>query len=266
MPHIQSLVPTARVLRVVALSVAALGPGIVSPVAQTTGSVPSDSVIEQWVRDNPEVIYEVVKGWERELQEREILERDLQTLAVAKDFAIGDASPVLGNPQGRLIHYVLDANCGFCRAMTPALKSVLEQRDDVAVVHRYVPFLSPSSRQAAVMASVVWMVEPGSYPTFYARLMAGGSGMVDDAFLDRLLSETVQDPDAIRDALRGRIGTIARTTIAAHYETAIEAGVSGTPTLVIEGAGTDGLLRGVATADQILSVLDGMDESQDPER
>jgi protein-disulfide isomerase len=99
---------------------------------------------------NPSILRDAFEALqEAETRERETAQR-AAIAAQAEALFRDPADPVKGNPQGTvtLVEF-LDARCGYCKQMHPAMDELVRRQRDVRVVMKDLPVLGPNSVLAA---------------------------------------------------------------------------------------------------------------------
>jgi len=159
-------------------------------------------------------------------------------------FVTGD--PVIGRPDARLKVVVFeDYHCGFCRAMVPAMQTLVSTHPDLAFEIKEYPILSPASRDLAALALAAPDGDYGRvHALFYSRPFA------DEAEAVRALTLDGQDGAALQRAAHApAVAARLNATLALGRRLGIDA----TPTFVvgdtvISGARPDALRQAVETA------------------
>lgn len=145
---------------------------------------PQKQAIEQIVREyllaNPEVLRDaliVLGGREKATAESQRKER-IEALRAELERQPDD--PVLGNPDGTVtIVEFFDYQCGYCKAMKPAMQNILASEKDVRVVMKEFPILSEISAVAARAALAARA--QGKYAALHDRLMGHRGRLTEDA-------------------------------------------------------------------------------------
>jgi protein-disulfide isomerase len=136
---------------------------------------------------DPSILREAFEALqEAETRERETAQR-AAIAAQAEALFRDPADPVKGNPQGAvtLVEF-LDARCGYCKQMHPAMEELVRRNRDVRVVMKDLPVLGPNS----VLASRALL----------AAQRQGKYGALQDALLR--LREEPTEPVLKREAER----------------------------------------------------------------
>lgn len=162
-----------------------------------------ESVIHDYLMDNPEVIIDAVN----KLQEREQnkAEQAAQTFLQKNRGAIESASTgafIAGNPNGDVtIVEFFDYHCGYCKKSLAGLMKTIEDDKNIKLVLIEFPVLGPDSKFAAKAAMAA--IEQGKYMELHQEMMeAKGKltrsrieNMVISVGMDLILfNETVSNP------------------------------------------------------------------------
>ena len=200
-------------------------------------------LVDQYVRDNPQVLLESINRFVEEERARES-QRELQAARnMVDELANSDGVPVVGNPDAETtIVYVIDAACGFCRQMTPVFADLRDNMDDVRIIHRWVPFLGASSEYAGRVAQLMWNRHEPRYDEFYTALMNQRSPLTNE-LVDAVIEE-VLGADAVdgikADIAFGSDAELFAQRVNENLNLAQRAQIRGTPfTMVVHGGNID---------------------------
>lgn len=151
-----------------------------------------------------------------------------QEIAAIKHAVFNDpASPVLGNPAGRvtLVEFS-DYNCGFCRKAAPEVAALLQAEPDVKLVIHEIPIFGDGSRYAA--AAALASQKQGLYPEFHAALMSM-KGKAEKASVLRAARGVGLD---VAQLTRDMAAPEITNQIEASLALADDIGLSGTPSFI----------------------------------
>ncbi|HYD68286.1 DsbA family protein [Azospirillum sp.] len=217
------------------LLTAALALTALAPVAQAQTPAFNDMqrrAIEEVVRDylvkHPEVIMEAIE----ELQKREraeTAERQKTALSGNKQKIFQDpASPVGGNPQGDVtVVEFFDYQCGYCKAVTGDVATLLKTDGKVRFVYKEFPILGPASVTAAKAALAARA--QGKYEALHNALMAN-KGQLDDAKIFQIAAGAGLDVDKLK---KDMATPDVEQAIGANHALAEALGIRGTPAFVV---------------------------------
>ena len=156
----------------VALSVLLTSSGLAIAGVEKSDQAKIRQVIEQYIKDNPEVLRDALIGLTKK-EERASISAGLAKVRLD----IGD--PVMGNVDGSLVIYEFsDYNCGYCKRMFPSIQQILANNNDIRLVVKEFPILGQSSLIAA--RAGVAAQKQGKFPAFHRELM-GYRGQVSEA-------------------------------------------------------------------------------------
>lgn len=187
----------------------------------------TEAVVRAYILENPEIISEAVEI----LQQRQVAARIAAVgPAIAKPFYSAEA----GNPDGDVtVIEFTDYNCGYCRSSVVDVEKLVASDKNIRLIHREVPILAPSSREAALWALAA--AKQGKHKSFYKAMFTGGR----------------PDEKTIRAAaVRAGLDMAAAQKFASSAEAAEEVdanlsmfqqiGLGGTPAFVIENKMLEG--------------------------
>ncbi len=239
-----------------ALALLVAGVSVIGPPAQAQQSVPGgftpeqaqgmEHIIRQYLLDNPEVLIESIKNYQRglELAEKERRQRAVQAhLAALKD---DTDSPVIGNPEGDVVIVeFMDYRCGYCRSVVKDLKTVVEEDGNVRLVMKEFPILGPASIRAAKAALAA--ARQGKYEAYHFALMTQ-AGDMSDPHLMKVAREVGLDTERLKaDMASEDIEAIIRR----NHDLAQRLGINGTPAFVFG----DTLVPGAVDAETMRSLV-----------
>jgi len=180
----------------------------------------TEQIVHNYIMDHPEILPEAMQR----LQDRSVAQRLEPLRGILETPYPGG---VLGNPQGTVILVEFsDYACPFCKSSVADVEALIAANDDLMVVLRQDPVLSPESDLAARMALAA--ADQGKFPAFHKSMFAK----------DHISPETIEA--AAREA--GVDLAKARAAIGAgKFESELEnnrrlaatIGFSGTPSWVV---------------------------------
>jgi len=239
-------------LAVSSLSTVAAAQQEVAPVNMNKDQV--KAVIEEYIKDNPDVIIQSLKEFEvRQRQEEEAA----QNAKLEDHKAYFDTAdlPRVGNPAGDIkIVEFYDYNCGYCKRAFDDLNILLEADPNVQVILVDMPILGESSLESAK-----WSAAAAKDPKFFeyhTAIMKFG-GPKNEANLRTLAESSGLDADKLKAALNDQ-AIIDR--LEKNIEIARDIGIRGTPGFVINGD----IYRGYLGYDGMKAVIDEIRLSNKP--
>lgn len=218
-------------------------------------------IIREEIKANPGIVVDAVRAeasgilnalntYMAEQQANEEKNRDAQTLAAEPRLTNARGYPFIGNPEGKVeLFYYFDVNCGYCKQLEPELDRFVKDNPDVKVIHKEMPILADSSRYAAELSGLLFGRQPEKYAELHKRLMGMKPGMAPEA-IDAALIAVVGTDDALPIITAARNPTETKEAqevairVAENLSAATEAGVTGTPFIIVKDSGL--VLRGAA--------------------
>ncbi len=136
-----------------------------------------ETIVREYLNENPNVIYEAVEKHQRQLAEE--AKRQQDSALAANYAALVEGAPTVGATDMDAITVVefFDYNCGYCKRSMDAILQVLESETDVRFVFVEFPILAPSSRTAALAALAA--DRQGAYFAFHRALMQHRGALTD---------------------------------------------------------------------------------------
>ncbi len=213
-----------------------------APLQAAPFSAEQEKAIEKLIADyfvaNPEKLGDALDNMQAHYQEKE-QQRMAQTLEdnadalyrTAGDFSLGPADAPI------TIVEFFDYNCGYCKRALAPLMQTLDENEDVRLVFKELPILSPSSRLAAKTALA--LDDPLTFLSYHTKLMTH-QGSVNQTVIDKTLTELNLSPKAI--AKKSNSKDIAKA-IEDTSKLAERLGIKGTPAFIINGALYPGALE-----------------------
>jgi protein-disulfide isomerase len=176
--------------------------------------------------------------------------RDVKTLAAEPRLTKSEGYPFIGNPNGKVeLFYYFDVNCHYCKQLEPELDRFVADNPDVKVIHREMPILADSSRYGAELSGLLFAKYPEKYAELHHLLMSLKPGMSPDdidAALNSILGLEKAAPiiAAARNPKASAEAQAVAERVAESLAAATEAGVTGTPFVMVKDSGL--ILRGAA--------------------
>jgi protein-disulfide isomerase len=139
--------------------------------------------IEQMMHDyliqHPEVLSEAINALQAKEDEAKEAKQVAAVKSHKKDIFEQTENTVIGNPKGdvTLVEF-FDYNCGYCKAMFPAMMEALKEDGKVRLILKEFPILGPSSVTAsrAALASR----KQGKYNEFHLAMLGHKGSLTDD--------------------------------------------------------------------------------------
>tara|TARA_B110000971_G_scaffold217054_1_gene253165 strand:- start:672 stop:1412 length:741 start_codon:yes stop_codon:yes gene_type:complete len=237
-------------MRFVSVILMMAGLVIAAPLQAAPFSAEQEKAIEKLIADyfvaNPEKLGDALDSMQAHYQEKE-QQRMAQTLEDSADALYRTASDFTLGPADAPITIVefFDYNCGYCKRALAPLMQTLDENDDVRLVFKELPILSPDSRLAAKTALA--LDDPLTFLSYHTKLMTH-KGSVNQTVIDKTLTDLKLSPKAI--AKKSKSKDIAKA-IEDTSELAERLGINGTPAFIINGSLYPGALEAADLATAI---------------
>jgi len=194
-----------------------------------------ESVIRDYILDNPEIIVEAFARFEEQEQLRTETEAQAALQKYRDELFNSDGDYAAGNPDADVtIVEFFDYNCGWCRRATPVLLDLLDSDPNLRVVFKEFPIRGKDS-DAVAKASLA-SIRQGKYFELHSATMQVEGNMTMERFEDlakqvgvdiKQLKEDMEDPEI--EQVIGRNLALANMLY-----------IEGTPTFLVE----DTIVRG----------------------
>lgn len=213
------------------ISVVALIVAVVALVMNLTCNKNAQSVsVEETLNNKPEIIIQAMQNYEQKMREealanaKKLINENIDALNNNPD------SPTLGNKDATVtVVEFFDFSCGYCHALYPNLKKVMDKNPDVKYVFKEMTFVAPVSTYAAKAALAANM--QNKYAEVLDALMTN-QGALSEAKVDELAVKAGVDLEQMKaDMNSDKVAQILRDTA----ELAGKIQVNGVPALVING-------------------------------
>ena len=212
-----------------------------------------NQVIEDYIRNHPEVIIESLRSLEDRQRQAEAEHRRQIILARSDVLENDPTSPVFGNPEGSVtIVEFFDYRCGYCRRMVPAMQRLLEEDPDLRWVMKEFPILGPESLYASRAA--VASQKQGKYQEFHMALMSDGVSVTDEN-VDRIAALLGLDMEQLKADMASKE---TQDILARNQELARDLGIGGTPSFVLG----DSFLPGAVPEERLRALIQEERDSQ----
>ncbi|WP_158240842.1 DsbA family protein [Telmatospirillum siberiense] len=199
-----------------------------------------DGEIHDYLTSHPEILMEMSQAL-RQKQQTEAQEKAHAGIARNHAAIFDDASdPVGGNPAGQVtIVEFFDAECPFCKRVSPDLERLTRENNDVRIVFKEFPILGAGSVTAARAALA--SMKQGKYDAFHHALMADTTPehqLAEPHIMDLARSSGLDVERLKQDMTAPDI----EAKIAANKSLAQTLGITGTPGLIIGDRLTPGAM------------------------
>ena len=217
------------------------------PEAGTPEREALETVIRDYLMENPEVLIESLNAYEAKRREEEAERQRVALLDRMEALTNAPNSPTLGNPEGDVVLVeFFDYRCGYCRASAPRVQAAIKNDPNLKVVMKEFPILSEESVAGARAALAAGL--QGKYEDYHFALMQN-PGNLSMRHLRRVAEQVGVDPDQMETDMESEAVSQA---IADTHALARAIGVSGTPAFVIG----DELIPGAVDLDVLLGKVE----------
>ncbi len=189
-----------------------------------------EKIIHDYLIDNPETLANALDNVQAHFQARDrnhaekaLIDNADRLYHDKRDFTLGrETAPIT-------IVEFFDYNCGFCKRVFPTLMEAMRDNNDVRLVFKEYPILSPSSIKAARAALAI--KDNLKFLTFHTKLMNNRGGL-NEAFIAKTLKDIGLSADEI--IKRAEAPEISKL-IERNEKLAQDLKLSGTPVFIING-------------------------------
>jgi protein-disulfide isomerase len=212
-------------------------------------------IIKQYLLAHPEVMDEIVAGWQRyqntkrEKQARErMVEMRKAIVAYRQEIFHSKFDFSNGNPKGNVTMVeFFDYNCGFCKRALPDVLSLLKNDKQLKLVYKELPILGPGSLFAARAA--IAAKKQGKYWKFHLALMR--SRGANEPLVLSIAKQVGLDVEKLKKDMEA---PEIRAEIDTNLQLAQKIGVNGTPAFIIGNRAVPGALGLAGLKAQIAGV------------
>lgn len=217
--------------------------------AETLERADVEKIIQEYLQKNPGVVVDALNEFQRLERERE--ERaSREALEGHMEFLTSyEGSPFIGPKDADMVLVeFFDYNCGFCKRALSDIQKLADEFDNLKIVFKEFPILSPDSEVAARYALAA--DEQGKYFEMHSALMEASGRLNEQRILD--IAEGLDlDIDQLKE---DKDSDAVSATIEKTREIGREIGVRGTPAFVVG----DELVRGAVGYDRLKEQLETM--------
>ena len=207
-----------------------------------------ETIIKDYLMDNPEVIFESIEAYRLQQQENEkktaeaAIKENIKTLTSSKAPSVGPADASI------TVVEFFDYNCGYCKRALPDIQAIVKDDDDVRFVFKEMPILGPTSMTAAQWALAAHKQD--KYFEYHVALMEHRGPKTEEQ-----LAKLAEDLDLDVEKMKEDANSEAiKKEIAADVSLGREIGISGTPAFIVGETlypgyiGKDGLAASIKEA------------------
>ncbi len=189
-----------------------------------------EDIVKDVISENPELLMASLKSMEKKMYEKQMAKAAEGLKNYKKELLEDKNSPVAGAKNAKVtIVEFFDYHCGYCKKVAPTMKRVLEEHDDVRIVFKEFPILSPDSHNAARAALAVYSLKPEKYFDFHQMLMEHRAEY-SDATLQDFASKLGIDAEDLQKAMKS---DAIEDELKQATDLAQKLGIQGTPAIIV---------------------------------
>lgn len=212
------------------VSVVALVFALAALVVSVLGLNNKPVSVEETLNNNPEIIINAMQNYEQKLradalaQAQKLIDDNIAEINNNPD------SPFIGNKDGVVtVAEFFDFSCGYCHALYPTLKNIVDKNPDVKLVLKEMDFVAPISNYAAKAALAANM--QGKYAEVLDALMTN-NGALTEAKVDEIAVKAGVNLEQMKaDMNSAKVEKIMQDNV----NLARKIQVAGVPALIING-------------------------------
>ncbi|MDD6178016.1 MAG: DsbA family protein [Succinivibrionaceae bacterium] len=197
-----------------------------------------ESIVHDYIINNPDVLIEAQDKIEQRKAELEKVQQNKILNEIYSDKAIPKSGP--DNAKHKVIEF-FDYNCGYCKRSRPLLLETLKDRNDVQYIYLEFPILSDISVTAAKVGLALYAYDKAKYKQYNDNLMTSPERLTSEIRLQALVEELGLNWQEIKTLSESKQ---VSETILKIRNFAKEFNVSGTPAFIIDGE----ILHGAPTS------------------
>ena len=185
-------------------------------------------VVKDYLMEHPEVIADAINALQAN-EEKAKTDKQAATLKERKKdvFDLADGT-ILGNPKGNVTMVeFFDYNCGYCKAMFPAMMDTVKADGNIRLLMKEFPILGPSSITASKAALAAR--KQNKYSELHLALMSHKGSLTDDTVMQIAKDTGLDMAKLTKDMADPAVTTI----ITKNRDLAQDLDIQGTPALVI---------------------------------
>lgn len=203
---------------------------IQAPSAGTVDRAEVETILRDYLLQNPEIMIEVQTALEMKQREEQRLAQ-LDIISGASDQIFNsEYDGIVGNPDGKItVVEFFDYNCGFCKRALVDMEAMVSADPELRFVMKEFPILGEDSQEAHVVSMAFRALMPEKYGEFHQKLL-GGAGKADgDSALQLALSLGAEE-EALREEMTDPAITQA---FGETFDLANRLSITGTPSYVV---------------------------------
>lgn len=211
-----------------------------------------EQIVKDYLLENGGIVIRAIESYQVK-QEQEANKAAQDAIRDGEDFLYSGKSPQVGSDDASVtIVEFFDYNCGYCKKALDDIVALLDEEDDLRVIFKEVPILSPTSREAAQWA--VAADKQGKYFEYHKELMEH-RGQMNEAALERLAKKVGLDVEKLKeDKNSAEVSKLIDNNLI-YME---KFGIRGTPSFIVG----DQLLKGFVGKDALKSMIQDIREQK----
>lgn len=207
-----------------------------------------EKIVKDYLLENGDIVIQAIEEYQVR-QEQEANQAAVEAIKTSEDYLYSGKSPDVGPDDASVtIVEFFDYNCGYCKKALDDIVDLLNEDDDLKVVFKEVPILSPTSREAAKWA--IAADKQGKYFEYHRALMQH-RGQYTDSVLAKIAKDEGLDVDQMKaDKDSAEVEQMIDNNLA-NME---KFGIRGTPSFIIG----DQILKGFVGKDALKQIISDM--------
>ena len=211
----------------------------------TSERVEINSIIENYIRENPSVIVESIVS----LQSAEKNQRNKKSEVALKEHKsqiFSSKSPYIGNKKGKIkIVEFFDYQCGYCKKVTKDLFDIAKKNKNIKIIMKEMPILG----QGSILSSAAALAahKQGKYKQFHRSLMNSRVPVTQNYLLELAKKQGINIKKFQKDIKKSSIAE----EISDNIDLATSLGIMGTPAFIIG----DNIYRGALDKASMLAII-----------
>ncbi len=204
-------------------------------------------LVREYILENPEIISEAIMALQAR-EEKARADRQAEALAIHKNALFNPVeNTVIGNPNGDVtVVEFFDYNCGYCKSMATAVRTILEEDNNIRMVMKEFPILGPGSVVAARAALAAR--EQGKYGAIHNALL-NHKGSLNQQSVEQIAENIGLDIEKLR---RDMANPDINEILGNNMTLARDLGIEGTPALIVG----ETIVPGAIGVDRLRALID----------
>lgn len=189
-----------------------------------------EQVVKNYLMENPEIILQSVEKYQTD----QMAEMQKQTGENLKELLpeILATGPFIGKADSEnIVVEFFDYNCGYCKRSMSTIKRLHSENEDIKIIFKELPILSPGSELLSRAALAVHKKHPEKYFDFHTKLMENKKPATTSLIIMTAKSVGIEDIDFEKAMQAPEI----TKQIEENREISAKIGIQGTPAFIING-------------------------------